>query len=87
LTKALPDGIINTSKARELILMMMNTAIGKAMAIWMLTGRWIPALMMFGVGFLYPFIVEERAMHRRKRVYTYVHDEAVKPKGEYRLGK
>lgn len=68
--------------------MMMNTAIGKAMAIWMLTGRWIPALVMFGVGFLYPFIVAERAMHRRKRVYTYVHDdEVVKPQGEYRLGK
>lgn len=67
--------------------MMMNTAIGKAMAIWMLTGRWIPALVMFGVGFLYPFIVEWRATHRRKQVYTYVHDEPVKPQGEYRLGK
>ena len=47
--------------------MMMSTAIGKGMAIWVLTGRWFMALVMIGVGFVYPYIVEMRARREAQR--------------------
>jgi hypothetical protein len=47
--------------------MMMNTAIGKGMAIRMLTGRWFMALVMISVGFVYPYIVELHARREAQR--------------------
>ena len=63
--------------------MCMNTLYGKTMAIWMLAGRPLAAIIFFLVGFLPPMV---RYYKKRQRLQVIqVHDDPIKPQGEYRL--
>ena len=63
--------------------MCMNTLYGKTMAIWMLAGHPLAAIIFFLVGFVPPMVRHYRK-NRRLQVIQ-VHDDVVKPQGEYRL--
>jgi len=65
--------------------MCMNTLYGKTMAIWMLAGRPLAAIIFFLVGFLPDFFRNLRRIYREKRRVPIVHDDPIKPQGEYRL--
>ena len=61
--------------------MLMSTVLGKALAIWLVAGRPLAALFLFGT-------VEAWYWWRKRKlrtVHTIVHSDVVKPKGEYRL--
>jgi len=65
--------------------MFMNTLIGKTMAIWMLAGRPLVAIIFFLAGFLPNVLHNARRIYREKRRVPIVHDDPIKPQGEYRL--
>lgn len=61
--------------------MLMSTVLGKCLAIWLMAGRPLAVLFLFGA-------VEAWYWNRKRKlrtVHTIVHSDAVKPQGEYRL--
>lgn len=67
--------------------MIMNTLIGKTMAIWMLAGRPLAAIIFFCAGYLPNYFRNVRRIYREKRRrQTILIDETpYKPVGKYRL--
>lgn len=63
--------------------MCMNTLYGKTMAIWMLAGRPLAAIIFFLAGFV-PSMVRHYRKNRRLQVIQ-VDNEIVKPVGKYRI--
>lgn len=63
--------------------MCMNTLYGKTMAIWMLAGRPLAAIIFFLAGFVPP-MMRHYWKNRRLQVIQ-VDNDVVKPVGKYRI--
>lgn len=68
--------------------MIMNTLLGKTMAIWMLTGRFFAGCVFFLVGVInqnWPRIKHRVLLWLGWKPITVVEKTSIKPQGEYRL--